>query len=72
MKKKLRAITLRFRKDDPAHNLLAAVQHWVKANGGDILVSGGIEVQDWHESPNHFRVAVRCLGRRPDARKAGV
>lgn len=67
--RKVRNICLRFRKGDPSHNLLAAVQHWVRANGGSLVVIGGVEIQDWHESPNHYRIAVKCLGRRP-VRKA--
>jgi hypothetical protein len=64
-RKKPRFIRMRFRKGDPAHNLLAATQHWVMANGGSVAVIGGIEIQDWKESPHHFRIAVRCLGVAP-------
>lgn len=63
---KTRTITMRFRKNAPEHNLLAAVQHWVKANGGNLLVVGGIEVEfGLHELPK-FKVAVRCLGKPPE------
>jgi hypothetical protein len=60
---------LRFRKNDPEHNLLAATQQWVLAHGGGTTVIGGIEVQRWGESPYHFRVAVQCLGRAPEIKK---
>lgn len=70
MKRKRRSIHMRFRKNDPAHNLLAAVQHWVKARGGSLVVLGGIEVQDWFDGPGLFRVAVKCLGTSPKATKA--
>lgn len=63
---KPRTIHLRFRKNDPGHNLLAAVQHWVKAHGGRVDVIGSIELQDWHEGSYAFRVAVRCIGARPE------
>lgn len=58
---------LRFRKNAPEHNLLAAVQHFVRANGGSIVVIGGIETQDWGEGLGKFRIAVKCLGRKPAA-----
>lgn len=58
--------TLRFRKDDPDHNLLAAAQHWIRAHGGEVAVIGGMEVQSWPgDLPNNFRVAIHCLGRQP-------
>lgn len=64
-RKKPRLIHLRFRKNDPAHNLLAAVQHWVKAKGGALVLISTIEVQDWKDGVGKFRVAVRCMGRAP-------
>ena len=54
---------MRFRKNDPAHNLLAATQHWVKANGGALVVIGGIGIL--REGEHKFRVCVGCLGREP-------
>lgn len=56
---------MRFRKSDPEHNLLAAVQHWVMARGGSVVVIGGIEVQDWRDGVGKYRIAVRCLGQAP-------
>ncbi len=56
---------MRFRKNDPGHNLLAAVQHYVHSYGGTVVVEGGIEVQDWGDGLGKYRVAVRCLGRAP-------
>jgi hypothetical protein len=61
---------MRFRKHDPAHNLLTAVAHWVREKGGSTLVIGGIEVQDWDEGAYKFRVAVRCLGTKPPKPRA--
>lgn len=63
---------MRFRKDDPDHNVLAAVSNFVKARGGTVLVVGGIEIQDWQDGVGKFRVAVHCTGRAPrrtDARE---
>ncbi len=62
-KKVKRFPRLRFRKNDPAHNLLAATQHWVQANGGEIIVGGGIGIM--REGPNKYRVCIGCLGREP-------
>ncbi len=56
---------LRYRKNDHGHNVLVAVQRYVEAHGGKLLVIGGIEVQDWHEGAFLFRVAVRCMGQVP-------
>lgn len=67
-RKKPKFIILRFRKDDPAHNLLAAVQHWVRANGGELILTGGIGVMD--EGGSRFRVCVGCLGRQPEKKPA--
>ena len=58
---------MRFRKNDPAHNLLAATQHWVKANGGVLVVIGGIRIL--HEGKHKFKVCVGCLGRMPEKSK---
>lgn len=57
---------LRFRKKDHAHNLLAAAQRWLRANGGDAIVIGGIDIITMPgEAESKFRIAVGCLGRRP-------
>jgi hypothetical protein len=57
---------LRFRKNDPAHNLLAAAQHWLKSNGGDAIVIGGIDIISMPlDPPSKFRIAIGCLGKRP-------
>jgi hypothetical protein len=65
-RRKPKYIRMRFRKGDYAHNLQAAVQHYVHANGGALVIVGDIETQQWGEGPGHFRVAVRCLGRMPE------
>lgn len=62
--------TMRFRKHDHSHNLLAAVERYVESKGGKLVVVGGIEIQDFHEGASKFKVAVRCLGRRPVFAKA--
>lgn len=58
---------MRFRKNDPAHNLLAATQHWVKANGGDLVVVGSIGLLD--QGGMKFQVCVGCLGQKPVKQK---
>ena len=61
--------TMRFRKNDHAYNLQAAVTRWVKSVGGRLVVVGGIEVQTWPtDRPYNFRVAVHCTGRKPVAK----
>lgn len=68
-KRKQRRVPMRFRKNDPAHNLLAAVTHWVRANGGDLAMVGGIGIlPNWHE--HKFQVCVGCLGRKPTVEKS--
>lgn len=69
-RKKPRFAMMRFRRNDPSHNLRAAVRKYVHANGGTITVIGGIEFQAWGESAAHFRVAIRCLGQKPPAKEA--
>lgn len=59
-------MALRYRKDDPAHNVFVAISRWVKAAGGKVIVIGGIEVQQWAQGDAYqYRVAVRCTGRKP-------
>lgn len=53
---------------DRVYNAVAA---YVKANGGNVVVAGGIEIQEWPgEWPGNFRVAVKCLGRKPELKGA--
>lgn len=54
------------RKEKAEDRLLMAVANWVKVAGGKALMFGGIELQDFHEGKYKFRVAVRCVGRRPE------
>ena len=74
-RRKHRLVTMRFRKGDATHNLLAAVQHWVKANGGNLLVVGGIGIMPDGDpfsklSDHKFSVVVGCLGVRPKKRES--
>ena len=65
-KRKHGLIHLRFRKNDPAHNLLAAAQHYIKARGGAVVVIGGIQIIKHPFDPEaSFQIAVRCVGRLP-------
>ena len=65
MAKKRRLIRLRFRKDDPAHNLLAAAQHFVQSKGGNAIMIGGITIEYMPGDNFKYKVAVACTGRRP-------
>lgn len=52
--------------DAATEALYKAVEAYVVAKGGELVVIGGIEIQEWPEDPKFkFRVAVRCLGRKP-------
>lgn len=62
-KKRKTTITLRFRKNDPSHNLLAAAQHWIKANGGTAVVIGGIGLLS--EGKFKYRVCIGAMGKMP-------
>jgi hypothetical protein len=64
-KKKGRAIHMRFRKNDPAHNLLAATQHWIKANGGSVVVIGGIGLMRKPFDELRYQIVVSCMGKPP-------
>jgi hypothetical protein len=47
--------------------LYKAVQRYVEANGGNLSVIGGVEVQQWPEDfAYNFRVAIRCTGKKPE------
>ena len=51
--------------------LYTAVRNYVEESGGNILVLGGIEVQVWPEDRRgQFRVAVKCLGKKPELAQA--
>ncbi len=55
--------TLRFRKGDAAHNVMAAVQKWVRINKGTAVVMGGISVMEY--GPYRYGVVVNILGQKP-------
>ena len=46
--------------------LYKAVANYVKKGGGKLIIVGGVEIQEWPGEGEHkFRVAIRCLGRKP-------
>lgn len=61
--RKGRSIRLRFRKGDPAHNLVAATQHWIHANGGTAVVLGSIGIMD--EGGFKYQVCIGAMGQIP-------
>jgi len=69
--KKRRAIRMRFRKNDPNHNLLAATQHWIKANGGDAIVIGGIGLMKEPLDDLRYKIVIGAMGRAPQKSEAG-
>lgn len=53
-------------KRDPESQLYRAIRRYVESKGGSLMVIGGIETQEWPgEGEFKFRVAVRCMGRKP-------
>jgi hypothetical protein len=47
-------------------SLYKGVDDYVKSLGGNVIVIGGIEVQEWPvESQFEFKIAVRCIGKKP-------
>jgi len=51
---------------DPVSQLYRAVIRYVESRGGNVLVIGGVQVQEWpEESAYSFRIAVRCTGGKP-------
>lgn len=60
-RKKRKAYTvLRFRKNDPAHNLAAAAQQWAISQGCPPVLIGGIAVM--YEGTNRYRICVVAIG----------
>lgn len=50
----------------PVEQLYRAVRRYVESVGGNIVIIGGIEIQEWPEDPKFsYRVAVKVTGRRP-------
>ena len=45
--------------------LYKAVANYVKTNGGEVIVAGGIQIQQWDDDPKKFTIAVKCSGKRP-------
>lgn len=45
--------------------LYKAVANYIEKGGGKLVVIGGVELQDWGEGIGKFRLAIRCLGRKP-------
>lgn len=58
---------LRYRKNDPSHNVLVAVQRWIAANNGTAVVLGGIGVREL--AAFRYSIVVDAVGK-PPRRKA--
>lgn len=68
---KRRRTKMRFRKNDPGHNLLAACQHWIEHHEGRAVVIGGIEIQKWPlAGPLRYKIAVNVTGTPPKRKDA--
>lgn len=52
--------------DKDVDALYEAVQQYVEARGGKLIVIGGVQVQEWpQDNAGVFYVAVKCLGSKP-------
>lgn len=77
-KRKKRAYTvMRFRKDDPAHNLQAAAQHWLISQGSYPILVGGIGILDeahpfMPHSAHKFQVCIGVIGKKPTKPESAV
>jgi hypothetical protein len=65
---------LRYRKNDPAHNLLVAAQRWIHANGGTAVLIGGVGILDQANpfipgTQGKYQVCVGVLGKIPELPK---
>lgn len=63
-RKKPRYRVMRFRKNDPAHNLIAAAQRWLISKGCPPVIIGPIGLLP-EGNPMKFHVTVGALGRMP-------
>lgn len=53
-------------RDTIARNFLIWAGKWAEANGGKVVVAGGIEVQKFPGDDDFtFRIAIKCTGRKP-------
>lgn len=55
--------TLRYRKNDPGHNVLVAVSRWIRANKGTAVVIGGIGIMD--RGGFRYSVVIDAAGTKP-------
>lgn len=54
-------------KRDPVSQFYRAVERYVKAQGGSVVVIGGIQVIKWPgDFTGNFTIAVKCTGQTPE------
>lgn len=52
--------------NDIIDDLYLAVQQYVESNGGNVVVIGGVQVQQWPFDLEHnFTIGIRCTGKKP-------
>jgi hypothetical protein len=57
----------------PVDQLYKAVHRYVERHGGNLIVIGGVEIQEWPgDVTGKFKIAVNCLGKKPTFKKAEV
>lgn len=76
-KRKQRWVVLRYRKNDPDHNIIVATQRWIHAHGGTAIVIGGVGILD-EENPFvlgtkfKYQVCIGAMGQKPMKEKTDV
>jgi len=50
----------------PTSALYKAVENYVKSKGGNLVVIGGIQIQQWPGDGEYkFTVGIQCVGHKP-------
>lgn len=63
---------MKTKEDKIIDELFAAANRYVKFHGGNIVVAGGIQIQEWPGArPGQFVLGIKCFGRRPTADAGG-
>lgn len=68
--RKRKYCVMRWRKNDPTHNLYKAVRDYVRSHSGSIVIIGGVSVQQFPAEPEFkYHIAVGCVGKKPEFKK---
>lgn len=50
---------------DPISQLYRAVLRYVEASGGQVIVIGGVQVQEWQPRSGNYVIGIKCMGKLP-------